>query len=488
MQAKAKILIADDEKPTRDVMARILSAAGYETITAPDAQAAMSVISSTPDLALLMTDYKMPGENGIELIKKAKTTNPALACILITAFGEIELAVEAMKDGADDFLTKPVTDLRQMELRVAKAIERNALARKSEALEKKVEELQSRLDPKSGLDAFTGSSPAMEKVYRLIRLAAKSNANVLVEGPSGTGKELVARALHDLSARADGPFVAVECAALSATLLESELFGHEKGAFPDAYRQRIGRFEAADGGTLFLDEITEIDLATQVKLLRVLETRCFQRVGGTEEIPSDFRLVAATNRDLAAYVREGKFREDLYYRLNVVDIRLPALKERPGDVALLATRFLKEYSAANGGAVTGIDHEAMKALERYDWPGNVRQLRNAIERMVVLSQGGTLTIDDIPSDILSAGAQPLPAAQPYAVVPSAQPYAVVPIVPPPAAAAEAPEQPHSLAASEKDIILSAIARCRNNKTKAAEQLGISRRTLHRKLKAWGIDQ
>ena len=300
--AKPKILIVDDEKPTRDAMARIL-APGCDCLTAPDAEFAMKLVEENPDLALLLTDYKMPGENGVSLIKRAKAENPSLACILVTAFGEIELAVEAMKEGADDFLTKPITDLAQMEQRVNKALEKHALSRK-------VAELQQKVDEQSGIETFTGKSPAMEKVYRLIRQAAKANANVLVEGPSGTGKELVAKALHDLSPRAAGPFVAVECAALSPTLIESELFGHEKGAFTGADRMKVGKFEAASGGTLFLDEITEIDLATQVKLLRALESRTIQRVGGNEDIRVDFRLVAATNRDLAAYVREGKFREE----------------------------------------------------------------------------------------------------------------------------------------------------------------------------------
>ncbi len=455
--AKAKILIVDDEKPTRDVMARVL-AASYDCLTAPDAEEAMKIVETTSDLALLLTDYKMPGEDGISLIRRAKAANPALACILITAFGEIELAVEAMKDGADDFLTKPITDLAQMELRVAKAIEKNALV-------KKVAALQQEIDEAKGIETFTGHSPAMQQVYRLIRQAARANANVLVEGPSGTGKELVARALHDLSTRAKGPFVAVECAALTPTLLESELFGHEKGAFTDAYRQKIGHFEAADGGTLFLDEITEINLATQVKLLRVLETRRFQRVGGTEEIASDFRLVAATNRDLAEYVREGKFREDLYYRLNVIDIHLPALKERPGDIALLASRFIKEFAKANGGAVTGIDAAAMKALEDYDWPGNVRQLRNVIEKMVVLSGGGKLTVDDVPLDVRGTNAlSPLPSRAIY----------------------QEDLLDQSLADGEKAQILAVLADCKNNKSKAAERLGISRRTLHRKLNLWGL--
>jgi len=467
--AKPKILITDDEKPTRDVMARVLSAS-YECLTAPDAEQAMAVVSANPDLALLITDYKMPGEDGISLIRRAKSANPSLACILVTAFGEIELAVEAMKDGADDFLTKPITDIAQMELRVAKAIEKNALARK-------VEELQQRIEESSGIESFTGRSPAMERVYRLIRQAAKANANVLVEGPSGTGKELVARALHDLSPRSGGPFVAVECAALSPTLIESELFGHEKGSFTGAERQKIGKFEAADGGTLFLDEITEIDLATQVKLLRALESRRIQRVGGNEDIPVDFRLVAATNRNLADYVREGKFREDLYYRLNVIDIHMPALRERPGDIALLVARFVKEFSKENGGAVTGIDSQAMRALEDYSWPGNVRQLRNVVEKMVVLSGGGKLTIDDVPPEI--ANAQPAaPTAPPAAPsVPEQMPAAAVPAV---------HVQADTLAETEKEKILSVLSECGNNKTKAADRLGISRRTLHRKLNEWGL--
>ena len=480
MTNKAKILIVDDEKPTRDVMARVLAPA-YECLTASDAEAALKLVAATPDLALILTDYKMPGDDGVTLIRKAKAANGALAAILITAFGEIELAVAAMKDGADDFLTKPITDLGELEQRVAKAIERHALIKKSAALEAKVEALQSQINPHEGLESFTGKSPAMEAVYRLIRRAAKANASVLVEGPSGTGKELVARALHDLSPRRDGPFVAVECAALPATLLESELFGSVKGAYTDAV-DRAGCFETADGGTIFLDEIGEIDPAVQVKLLRVLETHTFQRVGETKNRKSDFRLVAATNRDLAARVREGAFREDLYYRLNVIDIHLPALKERPGDIALLASRFLKEYAKENGGAVTGIDAAAMKALEDYDWPGNVRQLRNVIEKMVVLSGGGKLTLDDVPLEIVrrdtSDDPRPAPSNAQLSTSPTlnSQLSTLNSPLPPPS----------SLADVEKSQILAALAAARNNKSKAAIALGISRRTLHRKLKDWGM--
>ncbi len=290
----------------------------------------------------------------------------------------------------------------------------------------------------------------------------------------------MARALHDLSSRAKGPFVAVECAALSPTLLESELFGHEKGAFTDARERKIGRFEAANGGTLFLDEIAEIDLATQVKLLRVLETRTFQRVGGSEDVKTDIRIVAATNRNLVAEVAAGRFREDLYYRLNVIDIHMPALRERPGDIPMLVTRFLKEFSKENGGLVTGIEPAAMKLLENYAWPGNVRQLRNVVEKMVVLSEGGLLTPADVPAEIRQPRVPQPPAALLLAE------NAAPPSLPAPQPVAEIPAPECSLADREKEQILATIEACHGNKSKAAQQLGISRRTLHRRLHDWGM--
>lgn len=451
--AKVKILIVDDEAAIRTVMARALGGK-YECLTAADGGAALELLKSDGEIKLMLSDIRMPEMDGVELLKRAKALRPDLVCILLTAYGTVDLAVAAMKEGADDFLTKPITDLDQLELRVERSL-------KAVKLEAEVKELKSRLNEKYDLQNFTGTSEVMQKVYARIRQAAKSNANVLIEGPSGTGKELVAQALHNLSARAKGPFVAVECAALSATLLESELFGHEKGAFTDAIREHQGRFELANGGTLFLDEISEIDASTQVKLLRVLETKTFQRVGGNKDIKTDIRIVAATNRDLKKYVAEGKFREDLYYRLNVIDIHLPALKDRPGDIALLVNRFLKEYCKQNGVKTKSIAPEAMRMLEEYEWPGNVRELRNAVEKMVVLSEGDKLGIDDLPYEITHGTRSETPVGETRLA-----PRTV------------------NIKEMEKAKILSTLERFHYNKTRAAEELGISRRTLHRKLNEW----
>ena len=441
---KQSILVVDDYKDTRDLMGRALGA-DYHVTLAADAETAMQALAADPSIALMISDVRMPGTDGLTLLKSAKAAHPNLSVIMLTAYGTVDLAVEAMKDGADDFLTKPI-DLDQLDLRVAKVL-------KTHALEEEVVSLRSELDEKYGLENITGTSESMKKVFRLIRQAAPTQATVLIEGPSGTGKELVAHALHTLSPRAKGPFVAVECAALNGNLLESELFGHEKGAFTDAISKRIGRFEAADGGTIFLDEISEIPPSTQVKLLRVLETRSFERLGSSETIKTDIRIVAACNRDLGQMVREGKFREDLYYRLAVVDIRLPALRERAGDIPLLVSRFLSEFSAANGNRVTGITPAAMKLLEAYPWPGNVRELRNAVERMVVLSQGGQLDVEDVPEHM-------------RALAPSG---------------VKQPITAGTLGETEKAKILSVLEQVNGNRSRAAQMLGISRRTLYRKL-------
>ena len=435
-----KILIVDDEKDTRDFMARALSGP-YEVVTAADAELAMRQLESDASIRLMLSDIRMPGEDGLTLMKAAKAAHPNLAVVLLTAFGSIDQAVVAMKDGADDFLTKPV-DLDQLELRVEKAL-------KAHRLEAEVNDLKAQLDEKYGLGNIVGSSPAMQRVFRMVRQAAPTDATVLLEGPSGTGKELVARAIHNLSPRAKGPFVAVELAAISPTLLEAELFGHEKGAFTGAVARRVGRFEAANHGTLFLDEISEMPLEIQVKLLRVLQEREFQRLGSNDPVKTDIRIVAATNRDLAAYVRAGKFREDLYYRLNVIDLHLPALKDRAGDVPLLVGRFLKEF----GGKT--VSPEAMKLLEAYPWPGNVRELRNAVEKMCVLSPTGEIGEEDVPEEMKRGGARTLSTAG-------------------------------TLEETEKEKILAVLEECGGNRTKAAERLGISRRTIYRKLEEYGL--
>ena len=435
-----KILIVDDEKDTRDFMARALSGP-YEVVTAADAELAMRQLESDASIRLMLSDIRMPGEDGITLMKAAKAAHPNLAVVLLTAFGSIDQAVAAMKDGADDFLTKPV-DLDQLELRVEKAL-------KAHRLEAEVNDLKAQLDEKYGLGNIVGSSPAMQRVFRMVRQAAPTDATVLIEGPSGTGKELVARAIHNLSPRAKGPFVAVELAAISPTLLEAELFGHEKGAFTGAVARRVGRFEAANHGTIFLDEISEMPLEIQVKLLRVLQEREFQRLGSNDSVKTDIRIVAATNRDLAAYVRAGKFREDLYYRLNVIDLHLPALKDRAGDVPLLVGRFLKEF----GGKT--VSPEAMKLLEAYPWPGNVRELRNAVEKMCVLSPTGEIGEEDVPDEMKRGGARTLSTAG-------------------------------TLEETEKEKILAVLEEVGGNRTKAAERLGISRRTIYRKLEEYGL--
>lgn len=440
---KQSILIVDDEKGTRDLMARALGDR-YLVTTAPDAEQAMKALEADPSIALMLSDVRMPGVDGLQLLQAAKAKYPKLVCILLTAFGTIEQAVAAMKDGAENFLMKPV-DLDQLDACVEKAL-------KTGALEREVASLRSQLDEKYGLDNMVGSSPAMKRVFDMVRRAAPSPATVLLQGPNGTGKDLVAHALHNLSPRAKGVFLAVNCGAISPNLIESELFGYEKGAFTGASARKAGAFEAANHGTIFLDEIGELPLAMQVKLLRVLENRSFLRVGGTESVEVDIRVVAATNKDLKALVAKGEFREDLYYRLNVVDIHLPALKDRREDIPLLAARFIKELAEKNHAQVSGITPAAMRLLENYDWPGNVRELRNTIEKMVVLSTGALLDVVDVPEQMQST-------TTPLVDLSSSV----------------------TLGENEKAQILAVLKEVGGNRTRAAQVLGISRRTLYRKL-------
>jgi DNA-binding NtrC family response regulator len=359
-----------------------------------------------------------------------------------------------MKLGAYDFLTKPI-HLDRLDL-----LMQRALGAQEMAVENR--NLREQLERRYGVENLIGESPAMQTLFDTIRQVAPARATVLIEGESGTGKELVARAIHQLSPRAQGPLVSVHCAALSTGLLESELFGHERGAFTGAVEMHRGRFELADGGTLFLDEIGEIDPSVQVKILRVLEEHRFERVGGQKTLEVNVRLITATNRNLAALVEAGQFRKDLFYRLNVVAIHLPPLRERPGDIPLLASRFMKEFAEENGKTLSGITPDAMDALQSCRWPGNVRQLRNAVERMVVLSRGDRLTLRDVPSDLREEGAGPGGGAS-LRISKGA-----------------------TLADAERALILQALDASSGQRTRAARQLGISRRTLHRKLNEYGL--
>ncbi len=439
------LLIVDDDKNTREGIARAFRH-DYRILTAADAEQALGLLA-TDSIDLVLTDLRMPGRDGLSLLRDVIVGYPGIPVILLSAYGSVESAVEAMKDGAFDFLTKPV-NLDHLELVIKRTLRQKHLERQNATL-------RSQLAGRSAMARMIGDSTALAKVRERIEQAAPTPATVLIQGPSGTGKELVARAIHALSPRANGPFVAVHCAALSASLLESELFGYTKGAFTGADEDRKGRFELADGGTLFLDEISEIDPAVQVKLLRVLETRMVEPVGSATPIPVNIRLVAATNRNLKAWVDEGKFREDLFFRLNVVDITLPPLAERQGDVPLLCNAFIQEFNPQLGKQILGVSPELMEALVAYPWPGNVRELRNTIEKMMVLTHNDRLTLEDLPDNMRS--------------------------VPPSVGTAE------SLDNAEKARILQALEATHYNRTAAAKQLGISVRTLYRRLKAFGLE-
>jgi DNA-binding NtrC family response regulator len=447
---KPTLLIVDDERNTREGLARTLRR-NYRILLAESAMAALDILAKEPADAVL-TDLRMPGMDGLTLVRRILAREPQPVCILLTAYGSVETAVEAIKNGAYDFLTKPV-NLDRLELVLKRALE-------TRRLEENNRNLRQQLDAKFGLENIIGHSEAMQSVFDTLRQVAPSRATVLIQGESGTGKELVAHALHRLSPRVNNPFVAVHCASLSDTLLESELFGHERGAFTGATETRKGRFEMADGGTLFLDEIGEIEAATQVKLLRVLEERSFERVGGGQTIDVDTRLIAATNRNLRAMVEAGDFREDLYFRLNVVQITLPPLRERRGDLPLLIDHYFRHFCSENAREIQGITPEAMEALLRHSWPGNIRELRNVLERMVVLTRGEKIGLRDVPGELRDGGSVRKSSGALSGAV--------------------------SMQEAEKRMIQQALQDHDGNRTLAAKQLGISRRTLHRKLNDYDL--
>jgi DNA-binding NtrC family response regulator len=448
------ILIVDDEKHTRDGLRRLLEDE-YDTYIAEDIRGAMDVLEREP-IDVMLTDLRLGGDDGMVLIERAlKLPHPPIS-IMMTAYGSVDTAVEAMKRGAYDFVTKPL-NLDKVEMLIARALA-------SRRMEQENRTLRQQVDERYGLENIVGESPALHEVLDTIRQVAPSSANVLIEGESGTGKELAAHAIHNLSRRNKAKFVTVHCAALSPQLLESELFGHERGAFTGAHERRIGRFEQANGGTIFLDEIGEIDASTQVKLLRVIsEERAFERVGGNQTLRADVRLIAATNKNLEKLVADGKFRDDLYFRLNVVHITMPPLRDRKEDIPLLLRTFLRHFCKVNEKPLLDLTADAMNALLTYSWPGNVRELRTAIEHGVVMANGPKITLRDLPPNVRAATGTTLPGGIT------------------PAKAFGEKTSALDLHETEKRLIMQALATTNGNITNAAKKLGISRRTLHRKI-------
>ena len=447
------ILIVDDEKHTREGLRASLEDS-FDVYISADISGALSVLDrETVDLVL--TDLRLAGEDGMTLIDKILALPHPPLIIMMTAYGSVDAAVDAMKRGAYDFVTKPL-NIDKLEILIHRAL-------RSRSVEKEVVELKKQVEKRYGLERMLGESAAMHEVFETIQQVAPTRATVLIQGESGTGKELAAQAIHALSGRPKQKFVAVHCAALSAQLLESELFGHERGAFTGAVERRVGRFEQANGGTIFLDEIGEIDSATQVKLLRVLgEDRSFERVGGNAPIKVDVRLVAATNKSLDKLVTEGKFRDDLFFRLSVVQLTMPPLRQRKEDIPLLVQAFIKAFAEENGKPSPEITPEAMEALLRYDWPGNVRKLRNVIENCVVMTSGTKIGLRNLPLEIreMPSSGSASPASK-YVAAKGSR---------------------FNLHDTEHRLIVQALEETGGNITQAAKKLGISRRTLHRKLK------
>jgi len=441
-----RVLIVEDDPSTRTGLAELVQAWGFQTEEASDGEEGFRKVTSFRP-AIIVSDLVMPRMGGHDLLRTLKDQLSDITFILLTAQGTIESAVEAIKDGAYDYLSKPV-DPQRLRILLNKAVERQETLREVKLLRRQLRE-------QGSFGRIVGNSPGIRSLYRVIEQAAPTAASVLVWGESGTGKELVAQTVHELSPRASFPFVAINCAAIPETLLESEIFGHEKGAFTGAHDRRTGVFELAHRGTLFLDEIAEMVPATQVKLLRVLQERTFRRLGGRQEQTVDVRVIAATNRDPSEAVRDGRLREDLYYRLNVFTIELPPLRDRRADIPLLVQTFLNEFNTRNNKAVRAVDQEAMYLLERYGWPGNIRELRNVIERATILAEGDFIETKHLPPPVVTRSEQTLPTVtlSPGTTVDEA----------------------------ERRLIVLTLEHTRNNKTRAAEILGISLKTLHNKL-------
>jgi len=450
MPLKHTILIVDDEKNTREGLLWSLEGEAYDVLTAATGEEGLEIIRSR-DVHLLITDLKMPGMDGMELMAGTREESPATAVVILTGHGTVESAVEAMKQGAFHYLIKPV-NLDELGQVVERALTQRDLREENKAL-------REQLENRHGFESIIGESRAMLDVFDRVRQVAPTRASVLLTGESGTGKEVIAAAIHYNSDRRAKRFIKLNCGALTTTLLESELFGHEAGAFTDARKQKIGRFELADGGTILLDEITETAPEFQVKLLRVLQEKEFERVGGTETIRVDARVIAATNQDIEQAVAQGRFREDLYYRLNVIQIVVPPLREREEDIALMVQAFLDEFCKANGKPALRIAPRALALLRQYSWPGNVRQLRNVIEGMVVLASGREIGLKDLPPDIRSAGAPRKNVALRIG---------------------------SSLEDMEREMIRATLEHNGGNRAATARTLGVGRKTLYRKIEEYGL--
>lgn len=447
-----RILVVDDEKNARDGLKIALETAQRKVDVAEDGKQALDLIKEhTYDI--LITDIRMPEMDGMALLKEAKQEDPSLNAIVLTAYGSIDKAVDSMKLGADDYLTKPV-NLDELELQVEKLLEKRRIAIEVEYHRERNKTLE-------GFEGIVGDSPAIRRLIDQIKQIAPSKATVLITGETGTGKELVAHAIHNLSPRKNHLFLPVHCAAFSEHLLESELFGHERGAFTGAVKQRKGRFEMADQGTLFLDEVSEIDPSVQVKLLRVLQEREFERVGSAETVAVDIRLIAATNTHLQSMVDEGKFREDLFYRLKVVTLEAPPLRKRLDDIPLLVDSFVRRFCRENGMEILKVSGDAIRLLQQYSWPGNIRELQGVIESMVILAHGKTLEVENVPYEIrMKCAPDQVPLNTGDA----------------------------TLAEIEKKVILQSLDKYNGNRTQTAEALGIGRRTLIRKLHEYGVSK
>ena len=447
---KPRILLIDDDKNTANGLRKILLQDGYDTSCTYTGNEALNLIDTEP-FDIVITDMKLPDISGFSIIERVKKKDADIPVIMITAFSSLQTAIDAMKKGADDYLTKPV-NIEELELILKKIWEKQLLILQNR-------ELRQQLDDKYGFSGFIGNTPEMQLIFKTITEIAPTAATVLIYGETGTGKELVANAIHHNSDRRDKPFVALHCASLSEGVLESELFGHEKGAFTGAVSQRRGRFELADGGSLFLDEIGELNLHVQIKLLRVLETGCFERVGGEKTLESDVRIIAATNKDLEEEIKAGRFREDLYYRLNVINLELPPLRDRREDIGLLIDSFLLKYAAKNKKDIKGFSAQSARILNNYDWPGNVRELENAVERAVVMARNEFIEPDNLPSNISQSLKKP---RKDTFRIPSGT----------------------TMKEIEKKVILETLQTTHGSKSKAAKILGISTRKIEYKIKEW----